>query len=343
MKIIFFDKNKELCKLAKSIPEIKVINGDLSEIEADAISTASNPAFTFAGGLDSELNKRFNLKRKSWLDIQKGDDKIKNVVLNITVNRDLSTSKKLIRKAYINFFNLAHNKKWETIAVSGFGSGVGKLPISTVIEALREAVDMYLTIVGKKNVELIDINNLVLVDCNSAKLTNCDSTKLTNCHFAKLTNCYSTNLTYCNSTIILYSNDCQADNCYLSDKHKSKIEITNPRKKSEFKKIFLERFKKGNKYIAYKFLTKDWESPISDTKIKYNKGETYSAEVNKKIEEDCGKGINLATLNWCKINNKCDGIYVKFEFNPRNATVPTRTDGKFRVSKCKCLGEIRIN
>src|SRR3990167_2406816 len=207
MKIIFFDKNKKLCELAKTIPEIEVRNCDVSDISADAISTASNPDFSFSGGIDAELAKRFGLKKGDWLDIQKGDAKIKNIVLNITVNSDLTATKELVRKAYANFFNAAKNQNWETVAICGFGSGIGCLPDSTVIEALREAVDMYQTIVGLKNFNLLDIknlflnkiNNLILTDCGSATMTNCWSATMTNCWSAKMTDCAYAKMTDCGS------------------------------------------------------------------------------------------------------------------------------------------------
>ena len=416
MKIIFFDKNKELCEMAKTIPEIEVKNCDLSKIKADAISTASNPNFTFGGGIDAILKERFNLKKGEWLEIQKGDDKIKNVVLNITVDNELITSKELIRKAYINFFNVAKNEGWETVAVCGFGSGIGSLPNSTVIEALREAVDMYLTITnqGKLKVEIIGVNNLkldkidnlkitecgyatitecgyatitecgyatitscgyatitscgtakitecgnaIITKCWVAKITACGDSTITECWVAKITECGSATITACeNATITeceyakitacwniiaLYSSG-TADKVFFADKHKSEFEITNPYKKTDYKKCFLNKFKEKSdgKYYAYKFLTPEWESPINSLKLKYEVGKEIEEKCDKNVKEECSCGINLASLSWCKRNNNDkNNIYVKFEFDIKNAVVPNNSDGKFRVSKCLCVGKI---
>ena len=350
MKIIFFDTNKELCNLAKTIPEIEVKNCDLSEIEADAISTASNPDFTFGGGIDAILAKRFYLKQSKWLDIQKGDDKIKNVVLNITVNLNLSTSKELIRQAYINFFNVAHNQRWETVAVCGFGSGIGNLPNSTVIEALKEAVDMYQTLLGKKNVELKDIKNVFIynvwamtaTNCENMTATNCGNMTATNCEFMTATNCGGMYLITCFWIIALYSNG-QADKCYFKDKHKSGFRITNPKKEKDWTEVWCEQFKATDgKYYAYKYLTKEWESPMSSTKIKYEIGKEYKEKCDENIDASCSYGINLATLDWCKKENNCGGAYVKFEFKLKDAVVPKKTNGKFRVGRCICLEEIKV-
>jgi hypothetical protein len=122
--------------------------------------------------------------------------------------------------------------------------------------------------------------------------------------------------------------------------HKSDFKVINPKKEKDYKYWFLSQFKDGKKYIAYKFLTKDWQSPINNKKITYEKGKIYKEECDEDINNDCGKGINLATLNWCKLNNDCNGIYVKFSFDPKDAIVPKATDGKFRVSYCVCEGKI---
>ena len=43
---------------------------------------------------------------------------------------------------------------------------------------------------------------------------------------------------------------------------------------------------------------------------------------------------------WDK-ENKINGIYVEFEFEPKYAVVPENSDGKFRVSKAKCIGLVK--
>jgi len=404
MKIIFFDKNKEVCEAVKNskiLKDFKVKNCDLQEIEADALSTCSNPYYNFTGGIDTVIAKEFNLKQGGeWLEVSKGNDKIKNIILNETVRSDLSTNHKLVRKAYVNFFNLAKNNNWDSIAFCGFGIGVGNLKIDDMVKALEDAYRMYLTLINKDNVKLIDINNITvnnitnlqmeychyaqmescyyaqmeycysaqmkscysaqMKSCDYAQMKSCKSAQINSCNNAQMKSCYSAQMKSCdyaqmeychyaqinscdyaqiNSCYELFILNCSgvSDYCYIIS-HNSDIKEKNKCTKKDFKKIFISQFlQEDGKYIAYKYLTKDMKSPIADNKIKYEIGKEYKEKCDKDIKNDCSYGINLATKLWCEKEKKEDDIIVEFEFNPKDTVVPNKTDGKFRVSKCKCI------
>ena len=79
----------------------------------------------------------------------------------------------------------------------------------------------------------------------------------------------------------------------------------------------------------------------------YNGGLVY--EIGKELEikdadtnelNECGKGINLATLDWC-IKEYKEGYKILIaEFTKEDiACIPIGSDGKFRVFKCKIVGE----
>jgi hypothetical protein len=79
----------------------------------------------------------------------------------------------------------------------------------------------------------------------------------------------------------------------------------------------------------------------------YNGGLRYPVgaelEVNDadtRITEHCGTGINLATLDWC-MREWRDGYKIRVcEFTAKDiAAIPTATDGKFRVHRCRVVGE----
>ena len=57
-------------------------------------------------------------------------------------------------------------------------------------------------------------------------------------------------------------------------------------------------------------------------------------------EAQCAKGISLATLDWC-MNEWQPGYRILIaEFTAKDiASIPIATDGKFRVKKCKIVGE----
>ena len=95
-----------------------------------------------------------------------------------------------------------------------------------------------------------------------------------------------------------------------------------------------------NKIRAYKLVNQDSEGPMRGG-IKYEMGKTYKVDnANCDITEQCGAGINLATLDWC-IREWCEGYRILIaEFTAKDiAAIPTATDGKFRVHRCKIVGE----
>jgi len=91
--------------------------------------------------------------------------------------------------------------------------------------------------------------------------------------------------------------------------------------------------------IAYKFVNSDLRSPINGN-IEYKVGKVLE-ETNYNTSEldDCGAGLNVATLEWCIRNNtSASNVYIEVEFDPKDiVSIPYTTDGKFRVSKLKVL------
>ena len=61
---------------------------------------------------------------------------------------------------------------------------------------------------------------------------------------------------------------------------------------------------------------------------------------NTNDNEQCAKGINLATLDWCMKNWQKGYRILIAEFTAKDiASIPIATDGKFRVHRCKIVGE----
>ena len=94
------------------------------------------------------------------------------------------------------------------------------------------------------------------------------------------------------------------------------------------------------KIRAYKLVTAQSKGPYKGG-IVYEIGKTVSV-VNACTDENrqCAVGISLATLDWC-IKEWREGYKILIaEFTRKDiAAIPTGTDGKFRVSKCKIIGE----
>ena len=94
------------------------------------------------------------------------------------------------------------------------------------------------------------------------------------------------------------------------------------------------------KIRAYKLVKPNGEGPHNGG-IKYEKGKSYSVKnANANEQAQCGAGINLATLDWC-IKEWQEGYKILVaEFTAKDiAAIPIASDGKFRVHKCKIVGQ----
>ena len=91
---------------------------------------------------------------------------------------------------------------------------------------------------------------------------------------------------------------------------------------------------------AYKLVNKLGEGPFNGG-INYLIGENFvDSDVDTDENLQCGKGINLATLDWCMKEWKEGYRILVMEFRTEDiAAIPTATDGKFRVRQCKRVGE----
>ena len=96
------------------------------------------------------------------------------------------------------------------------------------------------------------------------------------------------------------------------------------------------------KVRAYKLVDKNGYGPYRN-EIQYRTGQTYEAEINPDENEQCGAGINLATLPWCMSEWQPGYRILIAEFTIKDPAtdicIPIASDGKFRVRKCKIVGE----
>jgi hypothetical protein len=94
------------------------------------------------------------------------------------------------------------------------------------------------------------------------------------------------------------------------------------------------------KIRMYKLVNQNSEGPYNGG-IVYEIGKTVSvkkADCDETIQ--CSYGISLATLDWC-IGEWQKGYKILIaEFTKKDiAAIPVGSDGKFRVKKCKIVGE----
>ena len=94
------------------------------------------------------------------------------------------------------------------------------------------------------------------------------------------------------------------------------------------------------KIRAYKLVNAEMEGPYNGGVI-YEKGKVASVDnANTDDTEHCGAGINIATLDWCMKEWLAGYRILIVEFTAKDiAAIPIATDGKFRVHRCKVVGE----
>jgi len=94
------------------------------------------------------------------------------------------------------------------------------------------------------------------------------------------------------------------------------------------------------KIRAYKLVKANREGPMNGGLI-YRKEKSYEVKEAETDEtQDCAKGISLATLDWCLKEWKPTYKVLIAEFTAKDiAAIPHGTEGKFRVFRCKIVGE----
>jgi len=98
---------------------------------------------------------------------------------------------------------------------------------------------------------------------------------------------------------------------------------------------------------AYK-LTNAQKEGIYKRGIVYGKKGKVAATLDTDVNQQCGSGINLATLQWCLRELKQAGenphLYIyQFKVSPENVCAPMASDGKFRVGEATLVGECDLN
>lgn len=95
------------------------------------------------------------------------------------------------------------------------------------------------------------------------------------------------------------------------------------------------------KIRLYKLVTNDYKSPMHHVQLDYLIGLTIKVtDACIDDEQECAAGINVATLDWCLKNYSYGNRILIIEFTSKDiACIPTCTDGKLRLHKCKVIGE----
>ena len=94
---------------------------------------------------------------------------------------------------------------------------------------------------------------------------------------------------------------------------------------------------------SFKLVNKHGEGPQYGG-IKYEIGKEYNVKDADEDENiDCGAGINLATLDWCCKEWRGEYRILIAEHTKEDiAAIPIGSDGKYRVHRCKIVGEVDL-
>ncbi len=103
-------------------------------------------------------------------------------------------------------------------------------------------------------------------------------------------------------------------------------------------------FDQPGKIRAYKLVTAAGTGPHYPS-ISYSIGAEISVDnASTDPSDDCGEGINVATLDWCLREWRYGYRILIVEFVAADiACVPNGSDGKFRLHRCKVIEEKQIN
>ena len=97
------------------------------------------------------------------------------------------------------------------------------------------------------------------------------------------------------------------------------------------------------KIVAYKLVNEKDEGPFNGG-IKYIVGKSVEcSDASTDVSEQCAAGINVADLPWCMREWKPGYRILRVQFTAKDiAAIPTATDGKFRLHRCKVLNEVDL-
>ena len=99
----------------------------------------------------------------------------------------------------------------------------------------------------------------------------------------------------------------------------------------------------GTELIAFKLVSANGEGPFNGG-IVYTPGESVSVDnANTDPLQDCAAGINVATLDWCLQEWRETYRILRVAFTTDDiAAIPTATDGKFRLHRCRVVDEVDL-
>ena len=139
MKIKFCDLNHNLVEKVGELGIESVCADYFNEVcrtKQPVMITASNPRWTFGGGVDFLFERNYPHLVGYKKMIGGENQRIGNICFCITVNNELKATKEQVKKAIE--FAILNTYEGETLLLSGVGTGIGQMSESDFVEVLKE-------------------------------------------------------------------------------------------------------------------------------------------------------------------------------------------------------------
>jgi O-acetyl-ADP-ribose deacetylase (regulator of RNase III) len=132
--------------------KIRVFQGDITEVEADAIVNAANDHLWMGAGvagaikrkggkeIEDEAMKQAPIPIGEAVVTSAGKLKAKCVIHAAVMGQDLKTSEEYIKDATQNSLKRAEELKIESVAFPAFGTGVGGFPVDRCAQMMIDQV-----------------------------------------------------------------------------------------------------------------------------------------------------------------------------------------------------------
>ena len=131
---------------------IRVVQGDITDVDADAIVNAANNHLWMGAGvagaikrkggkeIEDEAMKQAPIPIGEAVVTSAGKLKTKYVIHAAVMGQDLISSEDYIRVATLNSLKMAEKLKIESIAFPAFGTGVGGFPVDSCARIMIDQV-----------------------------------------------------------------------------------------------------------------------------------------------------------------------------------------------------------
>jgi len=132
---------------------VKLVRGDITQAEVDAIVNAANNRFIMGGGVAAAIKRRGGAEiereamAKGPVEVGEavytaaGSLKAKYVIHAAVMALDFKTNEEIIYRATKNALRLARSLGLRSIAFPALGCGVGRVPYAVSARAMKRAIE----------------------------------------------------------------------------------------------------------------------------------------------------------------------------------------------------------